>query len=164
MDLRSFCGHSPACPPAADGGAAPGGYADYQGELLLLDGPRGLVEALEQGQDVTLGTLFRTCKEMRTLLQAWLPPRGLLPWYHLFESYRQGGLDSVLTEALFHALSRKDAALHPTPYTLRPTPCTLHPAPYTLHPTPCNLHPTPYTPHPTLYTLHPTPYTLHPTP
>ncbi|KAJ1468746.1 hypothetical protein T484DRAFT_1643919, partial [Baffinella frigidus] len=43
--------------------------------------------------------------------------------------------------------------LHPTPYTLHPTPCTLHPAPYTLHPTPCTLHRAPYS-------LHPTPYTL----
>ena len=93
---------------AADGGGAPGGYADYQGELLLLDGPQGLVEALEQGRDVTLGTVgFCTCKQMRTLLEAWLPPRGLRRWYHVFESYRQGGLDSVLTEAMFHALSRE---------------------------------------------------------
>jgi hypothetical protein len=96
-----------ACSPAADGGAAPGGYADYQGELLLLDGPRGLVEALEQGKGVTTGAGFRTCKVMRMLLEAWLPPSGLRPWYHLFESYRQGGLDSELTEALFHALSRQ---------------------------------------------------------
>ena len=95
-----------ACPSAGDGGGAAGGYADYQGELLLLDGPQGLVEALEQGKDVTLGTGgVRACREMRALLNPWLPPRGLLEWYHVFESYRQGGLDSVLTEAVFHALS-----------------------------------------------------------
>ena len=56
------------------------------------------------------------------------------------------------------------STLHPTPYTLHPTPCTLHPTPYTLHPTPCTLHPAPYTLHPAPCTLHPTPYTLHPTP
>ena len=91
---------------AGDGGGLASGYADYQGELLLLDGPRGLVEALEQGRDVRLGTGgVRSCREMRALLKAWLPPLGLLEWYHVFESYRQGGLDSVLTEAIFHALS-----------------------------------------------------------
>jgi len=44
-------------------------------------------------------------------------------------------------------------------YTLHPTRFSLHPTPYTLHPTPFALHLTPYARHPTPFALHATRYT-----
>ena len=41
----------------------------------------------------------------------------------MFESYRQGGLDSVLTEALFHALSGQ-VDLAGEPLHVSPSPST----------------------------------------
>jgi hypothetical protein len=77
-------------------------------ELVILDGPAGLAATLEapSSKDVPVGRGRRLPPlEAMQRFAGWLPPRGALSWYDAFVSYRWGGLDTELADALFAGLS-----------------------------------------------------------
>lgn len=77
-------------------------------ELVILDGAEGVTANLEapSPKDVPIGRGRQLPPlEAAQRFAGWLPPRGALAWYDAFISYRWGGLDTELADALFASLS-----------------------------------------------------------
>lgn len=72
----------------SDGAASSQGYAGYDGELLLLHGPNGLVQVEHKGKEMMVSGKTLVVRELRMRFAPFLPPKGMLDAYDVFESYR----------------------------------------------------------------------------
>jgi len=95
----------------SDGGARPEGYAGYLGPVMVLHGKRGVIEVEGRGDRMLVGhNQVLEAPELRQRFGPFLPPRGLLPHYDVFLSYRWSesdtGLDSSIALGVFTLLSQ----------------------------------------------------------
>jgi NLR family CARD domain-containing protein 3 len=100
---------------AHDAGAWRKGDAPYEEgeggrELVILDGPQGVIARIEDKATVTVVVgrgkrLSRVAAD--ELFRHFQGPGGLLESYHVFLSYRWGQFDSKLVTAIFSLLARQ---------------------------------------------------------
>ena len=95
----------------ADGGSTGcdfDAYSEYDGNVVLLDGPSGVLATTQRGNPLPLGRSLRDsleAEEARQRFQNFLPPMGSLESYDVFLSYRWRSVDAELVSAMFNAIS-----------------------------------------------------------